>query len=233
MWTIEEINTAKDLIQKGKTYDQISKILNKTKKSVKERLYKLGLRYSDFNKKEKTIRYCECCKEQIKHAGIRFCSSSCAAKINNVLYPKRTPINTEASKTLKKRIRLPKTVNTCLYCGENCYKVYCDLSCQAKHKNERLIKQWKDGLDLGYTGKTKQLKHFIRRYLIAKFDNKCCKCGWNEIHKVTGKCPVEINHIDGDAENCKEENLEVICPNCHSLTHNFRALNKNSKRDRK
>lgn len=30
--------------------------------------------------------------------------------------------------------------------------------------------------------------------------------------------------------NNKEENLELLCPNCHSLTDNFGALNKNSTR---
>lgn len=231
-WTEQESNTAKELLQTGSTYDEISKVLNKTKKSVKLRLNRLGLTYKEFNKKERIIRICECCGGQIKNAGIRFCSSSCAAKINNSLYPKRTPIDIEQSKIKRKRIRFLKKIEKCISCGENCYKKYCNFSCQQTYQNKLAISNWKAGIDLGYSGKTKQLKPFIRRYLIGKFDNKCSKCGWCEIHPITGKVPIEVNHIDGDAENCKEENLEVICPNCHALTHNFRALNKNSKRDR-
>lgn len=49
----------------------------------------------------------------------------------------------------------------------------------------------------------------------------------------TGKIPLEVNHIDGNAKNNIEENLELLCPNCHSLTHNFRNLNKKSARTRK
>ncbi len=47
---------------------------------------------------------------------------------------------------------------------------------------------------------------------------------------VTGKVPLEIDHIDGDSENNKEENLRLICPNCHSLTPSFRNLNKGKGR---
>jgi Zn finger protein HypA/HybF involved in hydrogenase expression len=82
-------------------------------------------------------------------------------------------------------------------------------------------------------GKAKGTQKWLRTFLFGKYKNKCCKCGWSQINSVSGKIPLEVNHIDGDAENCKEENLELICPNCHSLTPNFRSLNKNSKRNRK
>jgi 5-methylcytosine-specific restriction endonuclease McrA len=37
---------------------------------------------------------------------------------------------------------------------------------------------------------------------------------------------------DGDATNNKEENLTLLCPNCHSLTPTYRGANKgNGKRD--
>lgn len=32
----------------------------------------------------------------------------------------------------------------------------------------------------------------------------------------------EIDHIDGDNKNNKEENLRILCPNCHSQTPTFR-----------
>jgi 5-methylcytosine-specific restriction endonuclease McrA len=31
---------------------------------------------------------------------------------------------------------------------------------------------------------------------------------------------------DGNSENNLEENLRLLCPNCHSLSPNFRNLNK-------
>ena len=47
---------------------------------------------------------------------------------------------------------------------------------------------------------------------------------------MTGHVPLEIDHIDGDAENNIETNLRVLCPNCHSLTPHFRNLNKGKGR---
>jgi 5-methylcytosine-specific restriction endonuclease McrA len=56
--------------------------------------------------------------------------------------------------------------------------------------------------------------------------HKCSKCGWCEVNPSTGKCPLESHHIDGDASNCDLQNLKILCPNCHSLTSTYKALNK-------
>ena len=52
------------------------------------------------------------------------------------------------------------------------------------------------------------------------------RCGWCEINPTSGKIPLEIEHIDGNYKNNTEENLILLCPNCHSLTPTYRALNK-------
>jgi 5-methylcytosine-specific restriction endonuclease McrA len=62
--------------------------------------------------------------------------------------------------------------------------------------------------------------------LLEKNNYSCSECGWNKINPKTGKSPLEIDHIDGDCSNNKEENLRVLCPNCHSLTPTWKALNK-------
>ena len=54
--------------------------------------------------------------------------------------------------------------------------------------------------------------------------------GFAEVNPITGKVPLEIDHVDGDCYNNRPENLVVLCPNCHSLTPTFRALNKASGR---
>lgn len=41
---------------------------------------------------------------------------------------------------------------------------------------------------------------------------------------------MQIDHIDGDYKNCRPENLRILCPNCHSLTPTFGALNKGKGR---
>ena len=75
------------------------------------------------------------------------------------------------------------------------------------------------------------ISFFIRRYIFEKYNSHCCQCGWGEVNKITGKIPLQIHHIDGNCENNKEENLQLLCPNCHSLTETYGILNKgNSKR---
>jgi len=66
----------------------------------------------------------------------------------------------------------------------------------------------------------------IKRYLIKKYGDKCMICGWNEKNVVTGRCPIELEHIDGNSENNNLNNLKLLCPNCHSLTETFKALNR-------
>lgn len=68
--------------------------------------------------------------------------------------------------------------------------------------------------------------------MLKKHDYKCEKCGWGEINPFTNKTPLQIHHIDGNSLNNKEENLQLLCPNCHSLTENFGSRNKNAPEGR-
>jgi len=43
---------------------------------------------------------------------------------------------------------------------------------------------------------------------------------------------MEIEHIDGNYLNNKENNLTVLCPNCHSLTSTYKGTNKNGRKTR-
>ena len=39
--------------------------------------------------------------------------------------------------------------------------------------------------------------------------------------------PLEVKHIDGNYLNNSEENLMLLCPNCHSLTSTYKGANLN------
>lgn len=69
-----------------------------------------------------------------------------------------------------------------------------------------------------------------KRYLISKFGEKCMECSWNERHPITGKVPIQLEHKDGNSDNNNLDNLILLCPNCHSLTPTFGALNKGNGR---
>ena len=50
-------------------------------------------------------------------------------------------------------------------------------------------------------------------------ENKCEICG---ITKWLGKPIVcQLHHIDGNNQNNNLENLQILCPNCHSQTENY------------
>lgn len=68
----------------------------------------------------------------------------------------------------------------------------------------------------------------LKKRLIQEgyFEDKCQRCGWSEKPEGAEFSPCELHHKDGDSHNHLLENLTLICPNCHSLTANYRAKNK-------
>ena len=122
-------------------------------------------------------------------------------------------------------------MKTCLNCGKpltNKQEKYCSTECQTLYHRNQYIILWKQGEEPGWT-KSSGLSEHVRNYLLDKVGHKCQKCGWGIKHPITGRIPLEIHHVDGDYRNCVEDNLEVLCPNCHSLTPNFGSLNKEGR----
>lgn len=125
-------------------------------------------------------------------------------------------------------------VGTCIQCGNKTarptYK-YCSNKCQNDFQYELYVDHWKKGDVSGGRGiNAKSISRHLRRYLLKKSNFSCSICRWNKVNISTGEVPLEVDHIDGDADNNSEENLRVICPNCHALTPNFRNLNKGKGR---
>jgi len=120
----------------------------------------------------------------------------------------------------------------CLTCGGEPatarYK-YCSNKCQADFQYAKYIAAWKAGVKSGVQGRFAISNH-LRRYLIEKHGEACQRCGWNERHPKTGRVPLNVEHIDGRWNNCREDNLLLLCPNCHSLTLTFGNLNRGNGR---
>ena len=77
--------------------------------------------------------------------------------------------------------------------------------------------------DSKYRGSTDAIK---RRY-IKEFDvpYECLSC---KIKEWMGqKLTLQLDHKNGKRNDNRPENLRLLCPNCHSLTHNFAGRNKN------
>ena len=149
----------------------------------------------------------------------KFCSKSCAASYNNARDPKR-------QKTGSCRECQGPSKATRAFCTD-CVPEGIGKS-EAQKLVYTLIKkgkiaawlkgEWRGGTDYG-------LSHIVRNFLLDQAEHSCSKCGWDTPHPDTGEVPLEVNHIDGDGLNHDPSNVEVICPNCHSLTSSYRGRN--------
>lgn len=69
---------------------------------------------------------------------------------------------------------------------------------------------------------TWRLKNRLLREEIK--EHHCEKCGNTEW--LGNPIPLELHHKDGDRTNNRLQNIELLCPNCHSLTDNYRGSKK-------
>lgn len=70
--------------------------------------------------------------------------------------------------------------------------------------------------------------NYIREDIFLEQDGKCNNCGLSEW--LNKPITLELEHKDGDNTNDNRENLELICPNCHSQTETWKGRNKNTSR---
>lgn len=153
---------------------------------------------------------------QIKKSPNHYCSQRCAAIVNNRKFRKKN-----------------KKIKYCVYCNSiltKNAKKYCGSNCQHRYQHKIKINLWLAGKDRGYeTNGT--LRRYVKKYLLDKYGYKCSECGWDKINPNTNKCPLEIHHRDGNYKNNKEENLQILCPNCHALTDTYKNMNKGNGRE--
>ncbi len=170
-------------------------------------------------KKEETIKHynalpnkCSACSTSLPYNKRmnKYCSSSCSAKITNLLPKQR-----------KKR------EYTCLECNQfkltkpSDERMFCSRRCSTSF-NTRTVTYVK--IENGEVSERSTLK----KYLVSKYGYHCQCCGISDW--MGSKITLELDHIDGDPSNNFPQNLRLLCPNCHSITPTWKGKNKGKGR---
>lgn len=128
---------------------------------------------------------------------------------------------------------LRKVRKNCKNCGKECHNPndqYCSSKCKLDYQYTQYIQDWLNKKVNGNSS-NENVSRYIIRYLKTRSNNRCERCGWSEINPFTQKVPLQLHHKDGNWKNSYEENLEYICPNCHSLTENYGGANRGNGRE--
>lgn len=100
-------------------------------------------------------------------------------------------------------------------------------------KGSTLSKEHKEKIQKSLIGK--QPKAFselktraaIKKYILNKSNRTCSECGNGETHN-NKPLVLQMDHKDGNKFNNSENNLRLLCPNCHSQTPTWTGrTNKN------
>jgi HNH endonuclease len=149
-------------------------------------------------KYEANPNICPTCGEVLPYEKRRnnFCSQSCAASHRNLGVVRVVTVNPEH----------------CAHCGnikESRQNKYCD-ACIAEsvyNKSQSLAEI--------------KSEEGRRSYLLRTRERRCEKCGrdeWNDL-----PIPIEVHHVDGNPDHNTEENLQLLCPNCHAQSDFFKG----------
>ena len=68
----------------------------------------------------------------------------------------------------------------------------------------------------------------LRKRIILEQYSKCNRCKLNKWFDED--IALELEHKDGNHNNNERNNLEALCPNCHSLTPTWRGRNKRNNK---
>jgi hypothetical protein len=143
-----------------------------------------------------------------------YCSRSCAAIVNNRKHPKRKAVRPQ-----------------CSHCGAGLLhkdRKFCDNKCQQEFYYLKRIADWHAGNASAFN-KNGLTTQWLRRWLVERYGEECWLCGWDTVHCLSGRVPLEVDHINGNHDDDTPTNLRLICPNCHSLTPTYKGHNRGRK----
>ena len=173
-------------------------------------------RISNHRKAHDKDRNCLACGHPIR--GVerkKFCNHSCAASYLN-----------------KTRER-SRQEYPCKVCGKPINGgSFCSYECSNEHRYQVYLKRWLNGDVNGNSGK-QGISAYVRRWLFERAQHRCEKCGWCVVNPVTKRIPLSVHHKNGNSYDTRPENIELLCPNHHSLTPTYGILNRGKGRKKR
>lgn len=147
----------------------------------------------------KIENYCKYCGKKIPY-NKKFCDNSCCAKFYN---------------------ENRKKEQVCVNCGKKFYRKRKQIYCSVKCSSEFLLKIY----DKEFLKGNIASQNALRNHLKIHKDYKCEICGMDGIWN--GKPLVLVlDHINGNPNDNRYENLRFVCPNCNSQLPTFTGRNK-------
>ena len=119
------------------------------------------------------------------------------------------------------------TTYTCQCCGKEGIKKahwkknkYCSIKCQNDYQRQQRVQKW---LSKPQEEKWLNAPMWAKDYLSEQQKGKCNICGITQHNNL----PIvfDMDHIDGNPTNNHPNNLQLICPNCHSQQATYKNRN--------
>lgn len=126
---------------------------------------------------------------------------------------------------------MKRSTYNCICCGKESKfsyqkaNKYCSIRCQNDYQRQQRVKKW-----LSNPQKEHWLNNpgWAKDYLAEQQNNKCNICGITEWNRKP--ITFDMDHIDGNPSNNHPNNLQLICPNCHSQSATYKNRNRGSGR---
>jgi len=163
---------------------------------------------------QKSPSLCSRCNKKLPYEkrGNKFCSQSCAAKVNNLGVQRNL---TTGHRAKKQCLNCGKETTNKLYCSNNCHKEY-------------VWQKIKEDIEVNGFANLAPHSNARKRYLIETRGLQCEICGITEWMKQ--EVPLVMDHINGNSDDNNLSNLRLICHNCDAQTPTYKSRNRGNGR---